>query len=338
MISLPDPRPGKDPKWHGCHPRARGSQDEIDRGSGSIDARSSWATLPVLPGARRLGGHSARTDRPRLTRDSTRWWIERWEDDAGRGRQLARDGRDAATRPPPHAAPAPAIHHVRAGQGRSGALNPALGRPADERPGRSMPLFHPKEHGYTAARFADPALPFRDHPDPVFAHALQRASGARGGCPWLLLSANSQMNPLENASLQLDEAAARLGLPEGVKDMLKRPRRTTIQHLPVLMDDGSIQVFTGYRCQHSIARGPAKGGSCLSPGREHPRGRGAGVVDDLEVRRGRHSLPQRQGRHRRGPAQAVARRAGAPDAPLRRRPVRSVRARVRRARSRREHR
>lgn len=72
--------------------------------------------------------------------------------------------------------------------------------------------------------------------------------------------ANSQLNPLENAKRQFDEAAAKLGLAEGAKEMLKKPRRTTIQHLPVVMDDGSIQVFTGYRCQHSIVRGPAKGG------------------------------------------------------------------------------
>ncbi len=72
--------------------------------------------------------------------------------------------------------------------------------------------------------------------------------------------ANTQLNPLENAERQFDEAAARLGLDAGVKEMLKRPRRATIQSLPIPMDDGSIRVFTGYRVQHSIARGPAKGG------------------------------------------------------------------------------
>ena len=71
---------------------------------------------------------------------------------------------------------------------------------------------------------------------------------------------NTQLNPLENAERQFDEAAARLGLDPGVKEMLKRPRRATIQSLPIPMDDGSIRVFTGYRVQHSIARGPAKGG------------------------------------------------------------------------------
>ena len=74
------------------------------------------------------------------------------------------------------------------------------------------------------------------------------------------VGANSQLNPLENAERQFEEAAARLGLNAGVKEVLKRPRRATIQHLPVLMDDGTIKVFVGYRVQHSIARGPAKGG------------------------------------------------------------------------------
>ena len=72
--------------------------------------------------------------------------------------------------------------------------------------------------------------------------------------------ANSQLNPLENAERQFEEAAARLGLNAGVKEVLKRPRRASIQHLPVLMDDGTVRVFVGYRVQHSIARGPAKGG------------------------------------------------------------------------------
>ena len=72
--------------------------------------------------------------------------------------------------------------------------------------------------------------------------------------------ANSQLNPLKNAEHQFDQAAAKLGLKPGIQEMLKRPRRTTIQNLPVVMDDGTIRMFTGYRVQHSIARGPAKGG------------------------------------------------------------------------------
>ena len=74
------------------------------------------------------------------------------------------------------------------------------------------------------------------------------------------IGANSQLNPLENAERQFEEAATKLQLNAGVKEMLKRPRRATIQSLPIMMDDGTIKVFTGYRVQHSIARGPAKGG------------------------------------------------------------------------------
>jgi glutamate dehydrogenase (NAD(P)+) len=69
-----------------------------------------------------------------------------------------------------------------------------------------------------------------------------------------------ELNPLANAELQFDEAARRLELDAGLREMIKRPRRATIVSLPVAMDDGTLRVFTGYRVQHSIIRGPAKGG------------------------------------------------------------------------------
>ncbi len=74
-----------------------------------------------------------------------------------------------------------------------------------------------------------------------------------------------ELNPLANAERQFDEAAERLKLPEGIREMIKRPRRATIVSLPVQMDDGSLKVFTGYRVQHSIVRGPAKGGIRYHP-------------------------------------------------------------------------
>ncbi|NOT32548.1 MAG: Glu/Leu/Phe/Val dehydrogenase [Candidatus Eisenbacteria bacterium] len=74
-----------------------------------------------------------------------------------------------------------------------------------------------------------------------------------------------ELNPLANAERQFDEAAARLNLPEGIRELLKKPRRATIVSLPVQMDDGNIKVFTGYRVQHSIVRGPAKGGIRYHP-------------------------------------------------------------------------
>jgi glutamate dehydrogenase (NAD(P)+) len=74
-----------------------------------------------------------------------------------------------------------------------------------------------------------------------------------------------ELDPLENARLQFEEAAARLKLDPSFIQIIKEPRRATIVKLPVQMDDGSFRVFTGYRVQHSIIRGPAKGGIRYHP-------------------------------------------------------------------------
>jgi len=78
-------------------------------------------------------------------------------------------------------------------------------------------------------------------------------------------SIQKELDPLENARLQFEEAAARLKLDPGFLQIIKEPRRVTIVKLPVHMDDGSIRLFTGYRVQHSIIRGPAKGGIRYHP-------------------------------------------------------------------------
>ena len=57
-----------------------------------------------------------------------------------------------------------------------------------------------------------------------------------------------------------DDAADRLGLDEGLRRNLRRPKRSLIVSVPIRRDDGRMEVFEGYRVQHSIARGPAKGG------------------------------------------------------------------------------
>ena len=71
--------------------------------------------------------------------------------------------------------------------------------------------------------------------------------------------ANSQLNPLENAKRQFDEAAASWASPRA-RRRCSRSRRTTIQHLPVVMDDGRSR-FTGYRCQHFDRAGPRRAAS-----------------------------------------------------------------------------
>ncbi len=70
----------------------------------------------------------------------------------------------------------------------------------------------------------------------------------------------AQINVWEVAQRQFDLAAERLGLDEGMRLVLREPRREFTVHFPVHMDDGSVQVFTGYRVQHNLGRGPAKGG------------------------------------------------------------------------------
>jgi glutamate dehydrogenase (NAD(P)+) len=69
-----------------------------------------------------------------------------------------------------------------------------------------------------------------------------------------------QMNPYEMAISQFDAAADRLNLSEDVRAVLRFPKRELTVNFPVRMDDGSVKVFTGYRVQHNINRGPAKGG------------------------------------------------------------------------------
>jgi glutamate dehydrogenase (NAD(P)+) len=68
------------------------------------------------------------------------------------------------------------------------------------------------------------------------------------------------INAWEVAQRQFDLAAERLNLDPGLRLVLREPRREFTCHFPVHMDDGSVQVFTGYRVQHNLGRGPAKGG------------------------------------------------------------------------------
>ncbi len=68
------------------------------------------------------------------------------------------------------------------------------------------------------------------------------------------------INPWEVAQRQFDLAADRLNLDPGLRQVLREPRRALTVHFPVKMDDGSVRVFTGYRVQHNLGRGPAKGG------------------------------------------------------------------------------
>ncbi len=73
------------------------------------------------------------------------------------------------------------------------------------------------------------------------------------------------VNPYDMAVAQFDEAADRLGLSQAMRAILRKPKRELIVNFPVRMDNGDVEMFTGYRVQHNINRGPAKGGIRFSP-------------------------------------------------------------------------
>jgi glutamate dehydrogenase (NAD(P)+) len=72
-------------------------------------------------------------------------------------------------------------------------------------------------------------------------------------------------NPFETAQAQFDQAAELLELDKATRDLLRFPLREYHFSIPVRMDDGSVNVFRGFRVQHNDARGPAKGGIRFHP-------------------------------------------------------------------------
>ena len=76
---------------------------------------------------------------------------------------------------------------------------------------------------------------------------------------------DEEFNPFLSMAKGFNAAADKLGLDEGLREVLRRPERELTVSLPTLMDDGSVRVFTGYRVQHNFLRGPCKGGIRFSP-------------------------------------------------------------------------
>ncbi|MGH9509867.1 MAG: Glu/Leu/Phe/Val family dehydrogenase, partial [Terriglobales bacterium] len=79
------------------------------------------------------------------------------------------------------------------------------------------------------------------------------------------ISLEQEINPWEAQAARFDQAARKLNLDEGLWKIMRQPSREIILHIPVMLDNGQLEVFTGFRVQHSIARGPAKGGIRYSP-------------------------------------------------------------------------
>ena len=78
-------------------------------------------------------------------------------------------------------------------------------------------------------------------------------------------SALREENPFDAMEARLDRAAAELELDPGIYRILRRPERQVTVAIPVQMDSGEIDVFTGHRVVHSTARGPGKGGIRFDP-------------------------------------------------------------------------
>jgi hypothetical protein len=97
--------------------------------------------------------------------------------------------------------------------------------------------------------------------------AQRRASCAGGSMPAEGANLQKELNPLANAERQFDEAADRLELPPGI--LRSSSARGGHDRVPAGRDGRRhLKVFTGYRVQHSVVRGPAKGGIRLPPGRD----------------------------------------------------------------------
>ena len=78
-------------------------------------------------------------------------------------------------------------------------------------------------------------------------------------------SNEESLNPYKIVQKQIDKAAKLLKLPQNMVEILKRPKRVLTVNYPVRLDDGSIEVFEGYRSQHNDALGPIKGGIRFHP-------------------------------------------------------------------------
>ena len=76
---------------------------------------------------------------------------------------------------------------------------------------------------------------------------------------------SSELNPFLQMKKRLEKASGLIAVDPGIYKILAEPFQELAVSIPVRMDDGSLRVFTGYRVQHSLARGPAKGGIRYSP-------------------------------------------------------------------------
>jgi glutamate dehydrogenase (NAD(P)+) len=76
---------------------------------------------------------------------------------------------------------------------------------------------------------------------------------------------DKELSVYESMAARFDVAVRKLNMDEGLTKYLRTPNREIVVHIPVVMDDGKLEVFDGFRVQHNIARGPCKGGIRYAP-------------------------------------------------------------------------
>src|SRR5206468_1860165 len=76
---------------------------------------------------------------------------------------------------------------------------------------------------------------------------------------------SAALNPYHMAIQQFEAAADKINLSEDMREILRQPKRELTVNFPVRLDNGRVKTFTGYRVQHNLNRGPAKGGIRYSP-------------------------------------------------------------------------
>lgn len=79
------------------------------------------------------------------------------------------------------------------------------------------------------------------------------------------IAPREDLNPLRIAQIQFDMAAEYLKLDQGLRQILRAPKRVLEVSIPTKMDNGQVKVFSGYRVQHNVVRGPSKGGIRYHP-------------------------------------------------------------------------
>src|SRR5229473_2949123 len=76
---------------------------------------------------------------------------------------------------------------------------------------------------------------------------------------------SAALNPYHMALQQFEAAADKINLSEDMREILRQPKRELTVNFPVRLDNGRVKTFTGYRVQHNVNRGPAKGGIRYGP-------------------------------------------------------------------------